>query len=48
METPPQVQLDGNRRYYRFLLFVCRLVHEQLLVDEKSGRLGSQTLAKSG
>ena len=32
-----QVQLDGNRRYYRFLLSVCRLIHEQLLVDERSG-----------
>ena len=32
-----QVQLDRNRRYYRFLLSVCRLIHEQLLVDEKSG-----------
>ena len=32
-----QVQLDRNRRRYRFLLSVCRLVHECLLVDEKSG-----------
>ena len=32
-----QVQLDRNRRYYRFLLSVCRLIHEQLLVDEESG-----------
>ena len=32
-----QVQLDRNRRYYRFLLSVCRLIHEQLLVDEQSG-----------
>ena len=32
-----QVQLDGNRRYYRFLLSVCRLVHNLLLVDERSG-----------
>ena len=32
-----QVQLDRNRRYYRFLLSVCRLIHEQLLVDEKTG-----------
>ena len=31
------VQLDRNRRYYRFLLSVCRLIHEQLLVDEGSG-----------
>ena len=33
-----QVQLDRNRRYYRFLLSVCWLVHEQLLVDERSGK----------
>ena len=32
-----QVQLDRNRRYYRFLLSVCRLIHEQLLVNEQSG-----------
>ena len=32
-----QVQLERNRRYYRFLLSVCRLIHEQLLVDERSG-----------
>ena len=31
------VQLDRNRRYYRFLLSVCRLIHEQLLVNERSG-----------
>ena len=32
-----QVQLDRNRRYYRFLMSVCRLIHEQLLVDERIG-----------
>jgi 5-methylcytosine-specific restriction enzyme subunit McrC len=32
-----QVQLDGNRRVYRFLMAVCELVHQQLLVDETSG-----------
>ena len=32
-----RVQLDRNRRYYRFLLSVCRLVHDQLLPDEASG-----------
>ncbi len=32
-----RVQLDRNRRYYRFLLSVCRLIHEHLLVDEQSG-----------
>ncbi len=34
-----QVQLDRNRRFYRFLMFVCRLIHEQLFVEEKSGRV---------
>lgn len=34
-----QVHLDRNRRYYRFLLSVCRLICEQLLVDEQSGRV---------
>ena len=33
-----QVQLDRNRRYYRLLLSVCRLIHEQLLIDEQTGQ----------
>lgn len=32
-----RVQLDRNRRYYRFLLSICRLIHDQLLVDESTG-----------
>lgn len=32
-----QVQLDGNRGCYRFLLSVCRLLHDLLLVDERTG-----------
>ena len=32
-----QVQLDRNRHLERFLLAVCRLVYDQLLVDEQSG-----------
>ena len=32
-----QVQLDPNRRRCRFLLSVCRLAHDCLLVDEASG-----------
>ena len=32
-----QVQLDRNRRYYRFLLSICRLIHEQILVNDKTG-----------
>ena len=31
------VQLDRNRHNYRLLLSVCRLVHDCLLVDERSG-----------
>lgn len=31
------VQLDRNRRLYRFLLNVCRLVHDCQLVDERRG-----------
>jgi 5-methylcytosine-specific restriction enzyme subunit McrC len=33
----PRVHLDRNRRYYRFLLSVCQLILEQLLIDERSG-----------
>ena len=33
-----QVQLHRNQRMYRFLLSVCRLLHEQIVIDEKSGR----------
>lgn len=32
-----QVQLDRNRRTYRFLLALCALIHEQLLVDQTDG-----------
>ena len=32
-----QVQLDRNRQVERFLLEVCRLVYDQLLVDEQLG-----------
>ncbi len=31
------IRLGGNRRLYRFLLSVCRLLHENLLVDEDAG-----------
>ena len=33
-----QVVLDRNRRNYRFLLSVCQLIYDQLLVDETSGQ----------
>ena len=32
-----QVKLDRNRRFYRFLLSVCKLIYDQVLVDEASG-----------
>ena len=32
-----QVQLDRNRRIYHFLLSICRLVYDQLLVNERTG-----------
>jgi 5-methylcytosine-specific restriction enzyme subunit McrC len=33
-----RVQLHRNNHYYIFLLNVCELIHEHLLVDERSGR----------
>jgi 5-methylcytosine-specific restriction enzyme subunit McrC len=32
-----QLQLDGNRRVYRFLMAICALIHEHLLVDDTVG-----------
>lgn len=32
-----RIQLDGNRRGYRFLLEMCRLLHECMGVDEATG-----------
>ena len=32
-----RVQLDRNQRDYRFLLQVCQLIHDSLLIDERSG-----------
>lgn len=32
-----QVQLDRNRRLYRFLISVCELIHESVLLDESTG-----------
>ena len=31
------VQIDRSRRLYRFLLSVCRLLHEHLFIDEETG-----------
>jgi len=33
-----RVQLHRNNLYYAFLLNVCELIYDQLLVDERSGR----------
>jgi 5-methylcytosine-specific restriction enzyme subunit McrC len=33
-----RIQLHRNNHYYTFLLNVCELVYDQLLVDERSGR----------
>ena len=33
-----QIQLGGNRRLYQFLLSVCRLLYENSIVDENTGR----------
>jgi len=33
-----QIQLDRNRRLYRFLLAICELIHNQVLIDRKSGK----------
>jgi len=41
-----QVHLDRNRRHYRFLLSICQLIHEQLLVDEKSGEARFMEISK--
>ena len=32
-----QVQLDPNRHLYRFLMSICELIHDHLLVDERMG-----------
>ena len=36
------VQLDRNRRIYRFLMSICLLIHENMIVDEKSGDVAFQ------
>jgi 5-methylcytosine-specific restriction enzyme subunit McrC len=33
------VQLHRNNRFYRFLLHVCRLVHDSMLVSEETGEV---------
>lgn len=33
-----QIELDRNRYLYRFLMSVCRLIHDHLLVDQRSGQ----------
>ena len=33
----PRVQLDRNRHVYRFLMSICELIHDCLIVEERSG-----------
>lgn len=33
-----RVQLNRNNHYYSFLLNICEVIHNQLLVDERTGR----------
>ena len=33
----PRVQLDRNRYLYRFLMSICELIHDCLIVEERSG-----------
>ena len=40
-----QVKLDRNRRFYRFLLSVCKLIYNQVLVDEASGEATFEDIA---
>ena len=41
-----RVQLDRNRRLYRFLMSVCELVHDCLIVEERSGAARFRDLRK--
>lgn len=43
-QTFNRVHLDRNRRYYRLLLSVCRLIYEQLLTNESTGESHFQEL----
>ena len=41
-----RVQLDRNRRLYRFLMSVCELIHDCLIVEERSGSVRFRDLRR--
>ena len=43
----PRVQLDRNRHLYRFLMSICELIHNCLIVEERSDRRGSGICGKT-
>ena len=42
----PRVQLDRNRHLYRFLMSICELIHDCLIVEERSGSARFRDLRK--
>ena len=42
----PRVQLDRNRHLYRFLMSICELIHDCLIVEERSGTTRFRDLRK--
>ena len=42
----PRVQLDRNRHLYRFLMSICELIHDCLIVEERSGTARFRDLRK--
>jgi 5-methylcytosine-specific restriction enzyme subunit McrC len=40
------VHLNRNNRFYRFLLQICRLVHDCMLVNEKTGEVQFRDFAR--
>ena len=41
-----KVKLDRNNRFYRFLMSVCRLIYDQLLVDDDAGQTKFQDISE--
>ena len=42
----PRVQLDRNRHVYRFLMSICELIHDCMIVEERSGTARFRDLRK--
>jgi 5-methylcytosine-specific restriction enzyme subunit McrC len=42
-----RIQLDRSQRHYRFLLHLCRLIHESTLVDESTGDVQFQDFRRN-